>query len=149
MLPPALEYATEANATAIYAGEPVKIGGTGNNFVVPSADAEPLVAAVTFAGIAATNSTQTATANGVVSVFLPLPGIVWGCKAKSAAAIDTAAELLALRNLNILFDLTSGTYTVDTAASATSADNGLKVVGGDTTNGIVYFTIRQSCTQLN
>lgn len=143
-LPPAMSFRTEAAATAILAGEPVKVGGTGGLYVIPSADAEPLTSAPTFVGIAATSSNHTATANGDIDVYLPAAGIVFGCKAKSAAAFNTVAEIDALRNALVLFDLTTGVYTVDTAV--TSATSGLKIVGGDASTSSVYFVVRSGAT---
>ncbi len=138
MLPAAFPFRTEAAATAILAGEPVKIGGTGSNYVVPLADAEPTTS-VLMMGIAATSSTQTATADGTVDVYLASPEVIWECKAKSAAAIDTAAELLGILNDVVAFDLTSGEYTVETASAAST--NGLRILGGNISKGTVYFNI--------
>src|SRR5687768_10011207 len=127
--PPAIRCRTEAGATAIFVGEPVKVGGTGSNFAIPSADAEPLTSAPTFLGIASSDSVHTASADGDLLVNQILPGMLLEVKAKSAAAVDTQAEINALLNDLVLFDLTSGTYTVDTASAA--ATNGLVILGGD------------------
>ncbi len=140
-------YQTEANATAILFGEPVKLKSAGSQYVIPLADAEPVIGTTTaVVGIAATNSTQTASANGIVYVFENLPGAVWLCAAKSAAAIDTQAEYNALVNVPVLFDLTSSVYTVDTGATASTS--GLVIESLDITRypGKVAFTIRSSAT---
>lgn len=143
-LPPAQTFKTEAAATAIYAGEPCKVGGTGTNYAIPSADAEPATSGPTFIGIASSTSTQTATADGTVDIIAALPGMVFEAKAKSAAAVDTEAEILGLLNDLVLFDLTSGSYTVDTAS--TNSANGLKILGGNTVKKTVYFTVRLGAT---
>lgn len=139
MLPASRPWPVAAAATAIYAGEPCKLVST---YAVPSADAEPGTGTPTFLGIAASNSTQTASVDGTVSIYTPVPGLVYACKAKSAATIDTAAELQALIGVPVLFDLTSSQYTVDTGATASTS--GLVIVGGDIVNGIVYFMVRSS-----
>jgi hypothetical protein len=142
-LPPAKRFNVAASATAILAGEPVK---TSTVYVVPSADAEPVTSAPTFAGIAATTSTHTASVAGVVDVYMPVGGVIYACKAKSTATFDTQAEIDALQNALVLFDLTSSVYTVDVAV--TGATNGLMIVGGDPTKALVYFVIRSGATIL-
>lgn len=136
---------TEANATAILAGEPVKIGGTGTNYVVPAADAEPTSTTLGF-GLATSNSTQTASTDGTVDVCLFDPCVTFRAKAKSAAAIDTEAELLGIINDLVLFDLTSGSYTVDTASA--NGAYGLRILGGDVIQGTVDFNVVMQASQL-
>lgn len=147
---PTSTFKTEAAATAIYYGEPVKLKVAGSEYVIPLADAEPVVGTTTaVVGIAASNSTQTASADGIVTVITPLPGITYICAAKSSAAVDTQAEYDALLNLPVLFDLTSSTYTVDTAV--TDASYGLVIAPLDIMKypGMVAFTLRDSATILS
>jgi hypothetical protein len=143
---PCITFRTEAAATAIYAGEPVKIGGTGSNYVVPLADAEPTTSA-DIMGIAASDSTQTASANGTVDVYLAVSDAVFECKAKTATTFDTDAEILAVLNDIVPFDLTSSTYTIDVAAAA--GTNGLRIVGGDPATQMVQFMILAQASSLN
>jgi len=77
-----------------------------------------------------------------VNIYDLVPGNIYPCKANSAATIYTAAELQALIGVPVLFDLTSGVYTVDTGATASTS--GLVIVGGDIVNGFVFFVVRQS-----
>lgn len=136
-------FLTEAAATAIYAGEPVKLKAAGSEYVIPLADADPVLGTDTsFVGIAASDSNHTSGADGEIEVYLLQPGVVYACKAKSATAFDTAAEIKALKNTKVLFDLTSSTYTVDTGASA-DTENGLIIIGGDADTSTVYFMIDQ------
>ncbi len=138
---PTQRYTVQAGAITINAGEPVK-GGTAP-YVVPSADAEPVTGTPTFIGIAASTSTQTASADGYVDVYIPLPGVIYRASAKSAAAVDTQAEIDALKQKRVVLDLTSSVYTVDTAASDAST-NGIIIVDGDPVAKTVDFTIKQS-----
>lgn len=147
---PTSTYLTEANATAINYGEPVKLKTAASPYVIPLADAEPVIGTTTnVVGIAASDSTHTATDDGIVTVITPLPGIVYICAAKSAAAVDTQAEYDALLNVPVLFDLTTGVYTVDTAATASTS--GLVIAPLDIKKypGMVAFTLRNSATILN
>jgi hypothetical protein len=139
-------FRTEAGGTDILAGEPVKIGGTGNNYVVPLDDAEPAVGTDRMIGIAQNNSDHTASADGTVQVYMVHPNVtVMRAKAKDAAAIDTDAELLAILNDSKLFDLTGGVYTIDeTVADATA--NGVLIVGGDIANGTLDFVLKEGAS---
>ena len=138
-LPSARPWPVEADSTAILAGEPVKLSST---YAVPSADAEPGTGTPTFLGIAASNSTQTASTDGKVDVFYPVPGLVYACKTKTSTEINTAAKLQALIGVTAAFDLTSDVYTVDTGTNTSTF--GLVIVGGDIVNSIVYFMVRSS-----
>lgn len=138
-----------ASATIIYAGEPVKIEtAAGTATVVKLADAEPVIGTtLQVMGIAAKDSTNTASVAGEVEVYLPMPGIVtWAAKAKSAAAVDTQAEIDALRNDCLLFDLTNDAFTIDTAAGHVIT-GGVQVVGGNKETKEVYFKFRPDACQ--
>lgn len=139
-------FRTEAAATAILAGEPVMIGGTGNNYVIPMTDATPAVGTDRMVGIAQNDSNQTASADGTVQVYMVHPNVtVLRAKAKDAAAIDTDAELLAILNDSKLFDLTTGVYTVDESVADATA-NGLLIVDGDIANGTLDFVVKEGAS---
>ena len=129
-------------ATSIKAGEPVVMTTIGTSqYAVLAADADPTIGTDYLLGIAAGDSTDTASAAGTVEVYLPLPGVVYRAKAKSAAAADTASEIAALANKRTIFDLTSSAWTIDTAA-ADGATNGLILTGtGDPATSEVDFMI--------
>jgi len=134
------EFRVAAAATAINPGEPVNAGGSltsganASNTAVVLTDGKPVIGTDNFAGIAAKAGTHTASAAGVVSVTRVYPNIseIWGA-AKSAAAIDTDAELLAILLDAVLFDLTSSLYTIDSAAAANTS--GLTIIDGNTSRG--------------
>ncbi len=144
-LPPSMMFRTEASSTQIFPGDPVIIGGTGTNYVTVCADAHPLLTDTYQTGLvgiaATTGTTAAAAADGTVEVNLALPGIVYACKALLASSINTDAKLLAVLNDNVYFDLAAGVYTVDVANSSAAGTGGLRIVGGDITNGIVYFIV--------
>lgn len=142
---PTRVYQTDAGTTAILAGEPVILTTIGTSvYAAACTDTLPIIGTDVIAGIAAGDSTHTASVDGTVEVYLPLPGIVYRGKAKSAAAADTDAEILALANKRSVFDLTSSSYTLDTAA-ADGATKGLIYTGtGNSATSEVdfMFTIR-------
>lgn len=129
---------TKANNTLLNCGEPAMIVNT--NYAGALTDAKPVVATDNFLGITNSVDTRTASLDGKVSVMMPVPaiGIIRG-KAKSAAAVDTDAELLALLFTFVLFDLTTSSYTIDTAVAANS--NGLRIEDGNITRGTVDVSV--------
>lgn len=145
---PTMVWQTEANTTAIAAGEPVKLKVAGSPYAIPLADGDLVNTSTAFLGIAAKASTHTASADGTVEVYLPLPGVVYEAKAKTSTTADTQSEINALCGDRVVFDLTSSTYTVD-AAAGDNANNGLYIVGGDPDRAVIYFTVLSSRSFLN
>lgn len=126
-------------------------GATGSvtGTVALSADASPTTVGtatnVHFSGLAKSTSTETSSVAGNVTLWAPMPGILYAAKAKSAAAVDTAAEIIALLNKRVILDLTSTSWTVDTAATD-AITNGVIVMGGDPASNLVYFAISPMVT---
>ena len=146
---PTVRWQTEAAATAILAGEPVKLKVAGSPYVIPLADAEPVVGTTTaVVGVTQCASTQTSALDGYVDVYVPLPGVQYAARAKTTSTFDTLAEINALRGDRVVFDLTSGVFTVDVAAGDGS-NNGLMIINGVASSATCYFTIRDSATYLN
>lgn len=98
-----------------------------------------------FTGICKTTSTDTASAAGTTVLWLPLPGYVYACKAKTAANADTAAEVTALYGKRVVFDLTASLWSID-AAAADAAVNMVTIIGGDYTTSTLYFVYKNSGT---
>ena len=101
-----------------------------------------------FTGIAKSDSTETTGAAGVVVTYLPLPGVIYSGKAKTASTADTAAEVNALRGKRVVFDLTSSVWTVDAAAADAQA-NCVVIVDGDFNKSVLHFMYRASGTWLD
>lgn len=137
---------------SISSGEPTKpSGATGSvtGTVVLLADGDPTTVGTAtnahFSGLAKSNSNETASVAGNVTLWAPLPGILYAAKAKSAAAVDTAAEIIALLNKRVVLDLTSSTFTVDTAATD-AITNGVIIYGGEPQSNLVFFAIAPNVT---
>lgn len=141
-----VEYAVAASATLIYPGEPVAkaLGGAA---VTPAATNTPVVATDFYAGIATSTSTNTAGAAGTVKVMKFVPGVSYLITPNSAAAFDTQAEYDALVGDRVLFDLTTGVYTILATDGATS---GLVILPLDIKKypGKVRFAIRAAVNYL-
>lgn len=138
-----------ASATRFYAGEPIMrtptytSGATNANTVVVLTDGKPTVGTDNFVGVAAkdaqVNSAGTVIAHKA-SVVVPIPGVtrIRG-RAKTAANVDTDAELLAILGDLVLFDLTSAVYTIDDTAAANTA--GLEIVDGNVAKQTLDVTV--------
>ncbi len=115
----AREFQVAASATLIYPGEPVA-KALGAAVVTPMATNKPVVATDFLAGIAATTSTNTASAAGTVWVYPIVAGVTYLISPKVAATFDTQAEYNALVGDRVLLDLTTGSYTILASDGATS-----------------------------
>lgn len=129
-------------AASINRGEPTKAGSNGAVAIMIDTDG---TTGQSFTGVAKSASTETASAAGTVTVWLPLAGLIYSAKAKSSAAADTQSEIDALFGKRVYFDLTSSTWTVDTGATD-SATNCVVIIGGDYHTSTVYFTYSISGT---
>lgn len=145
-----IEFKVAASATLVNAGEPVlKLLGSTGNVVTPLATSEPTSADASHltAGIASSTSTNTASAAGVVRVTKLAPEVTYLCAPTVAATWDTQTEYDALVGSRVLFDLTTGVYTV---LASDNAANGLIVQPLDIAKypGKVRFSIRPAATYL-
>ena len=131
--------------TLIDAGEPAKQNATADENVILLVDADLTIATdQPMSGIAAADSTETASAAGYSDQYVPLPDIKWEIKAKSSTAADTQSEIDALIGAMYLIDLTSSVFTIDTTGTATTA--AFLIVGGDPNRSTVHFRIRPDAT---
>lgn len=145
---PARTYlAEDRNTSSVTAtmkpGEPVKVSGTGTNFVAPLATGEPKVTCDQYVGIVGKESTETATVDGVVEVITVIPvRTVLKAKATTTANIDTQSELDGVKNDWVAFDVTAssgtnGVFTIDEDEGTDPDVHGLKIIDGD----IVEYTL--------
>lgn len=106
--------------------------------VIPMVDADGTTSQ-RFTGIAKSDSNETASVNGNVTLWLPLAGLVYAAKAKTASTANTAALVQALQYKRVIFDLTAGLWTVDAAATG-ALTNCVTIIGGDYNTATLYFT---------
>lgn len=101
-----------------------------------------------FTGIAKSDSSDTASAAGVVQTYLPFPGLIYKAKAKTASNANTDALIDALKGKRVVFDLTGTAWTIDTAA-ADAVANAVVIVGGDKDVQEVFFVYAPHATFLD
>lgn len=130
---------------SISPGEPV-VATPGTATVALAADATPAVGTDYLIGIATTESTDTTAAAGTVDVYVFQGGEVISAKTKLAASSDTLAEIKALANDFLLFDLTSGVWTVDAAAGHGIAGGLIATGEGEPENSRIYLRVRAAAT---
>lgn len=102
------------------------------------------------AGLAKSDSTQTASVAGVVYTWLPLPYVVYQASPKTAGSCNTEAKIDALRGAAVIIDVsatTNGTHTLDTAATD-AAVNAFVIIGGDANSDKVYFVSKPAWSVL-
>lgn len=135
---------TSGAVGTIAAGSPTKgadaTAASWTGAVVPMVDGDGTTSQ-RFTGLCKSTSTDTAAANGVTTIWMPLPGLVYAGKAKTASGANTAALVQALFGKRVVFDLTSSAWTVD-AAAADAAANMVTIIGGDFNTSTLYFTYK-------
>lgn len=135
----------------IAAGTPAKKvdidAATATGSVIPCIDGDGDLAATerSFAGIAKATSTETAAAAGIVELWAPVPGLLYRSKAKTASAADTQTEINVLVGKRVVLDLTSGNWTIDTAA-ADALVNCVVICGGIPSTSEILFVYSQKGT---
>ena len=122
-----IKYTVAASATLINEGEPVSkaLGNSSGKVVAPASTNTPVVGTDYYAGIAASTSTNTASAAGTVDVWPMDTSTTWLISPKVAATWDTQAEYDALVGARVLLDLTSSSYTI---LASDGANNGCVVM---------------------
>lgn len=143
----ALTYSVASGTTAsINPGEPVeKLAGAANvKLMVTNAP----TATERIVGVAASVSTETASASGLVRVVPATNGQIWMIAPKVAATWNTQAKYNALVGARVLIDLTTATFTI---LAADGAGNGCIVEYLDisTYPGQVAFSWSPLCDYRN
>jgi hypothetical protein len=140
------KFAVAAGATAINAGEPVVRALAGTS-VTAMATSKPVVGTDYVVGIAATASTNSASAAGYVEVLPASSDVVFAIAPKTATSWDTQAEYDALVGARVTLDLTSSTYTIN---ASDSANNGCVIQPLDVAQnpGKVAFSFRRGALDL-
>lgn len=131
-------------AATIQPGTPAKCvtaDGSVAGAVIPMVDADGLVTAERFVGLAKSASTDTASAAGIVDTWAPVPGLIYRGSPKVAGSFNTQAKLNALSGKKVIFDLTSTVWTIDSAATDALV-NCVVMVGGipAADEGLFYYS---------
>ncbi len=131
-------YIVAAGTTAsIKTGEWVKCTGAGAFAAIVDTDGTTSQRLV---GIAASPSTETTSVAGSVASIELSHDIVFATKAKTAGLANTQALIDALVGKRVIFDVTSGVQSIDTAA-ADASTNVVLIMGGDPTTSTIYYRI--------
>lgn len=136
---------TEANVQlSAAAGDAFKIGGTGTNYASLCLNGDPEQATDMFLGVSRSESTNTASADGVIDIELCVPGTVLEAKATTAANVDTDAKLLGILLDFVAFDRSAdtvaGTLTLDEDEGTDPDVHGFMILDGRITDAMLFFT---------
>ena len=129
---------------SIKAGEPTKTAAAGAVAIMVDADG---TTTQRFSGVAKSDSSDTVAAAGTVQVWLPLPGMIFAAKAKTASLANTQALIDGLYGKRVIFDLTGTAWTVDSVA-VDAATNCVVILGGEFQTSTLYFAYSISGTVL-
>lgn len=80
-------------------------------------DGDGIVTGERFTGLGKVTSNETASAAGTVDTWAPVPGMLYRGFCKVAGSANTQAKINALMGKKVLFDLTTGDWTVDTTTA--------------------------------
>lgn len=137
----AVEDRTNSTTVAvIQPGEPVEAGGTGNNFVLPIVNGDPVQAGSSrFIGPGASVSSETSTADGYMDVECVIPMLtILECRVTTTANLTTQAAWDAIQNDTVAFDAAAinasrdtTPFTVDEDEGDDPNDHGLVLIGWD------------------
>lgn len=133
---PVRRFNTEAN-TLLVEGDLVKIGGTGNNFVVKVATGDPEVGTDRIVGVVKQASTDTASAAGTVDVYMIDNRTV--LRAKATTGSNLADGILFD---SVALDVNSGTITIDEDEGDDPDVHGCVILAYDADADTVDFVIK-------
>lgn len=140
----------DRNTTAgltVKVGEPIKRGGPGGNFCIILADGDPEAGTDIFLGIAAKESTETATLDGICEYVSLLPGTVLAGRATTIANADADSELLGIEGDYVAFDYAAALFTIDEDEGDNPDIGRLKIIGGDVNSSVLYVIPNMLCTE--
>ena len=129
-------------ASSISPGEPVKITGTGNNYVDLLATGDTEIGTDRMVGITANTSDDTTSADGTVDVYMVKPDeTVMRCAAHTSGNLADG-----ILNDSVTFDLSSGTFTINENEGDDPDVHGLMIVDYDSDAGTVDFVLKQGAS---
>ena len=136
----------DGTVSRIQPGEPVikLAGATG---VIAAVTSSP-TSTLRIVGVAASTSTETASATGIVTVVPATNGQIWMVAPATAASWDTQTEYNALVGARVLLQNSAGTYTI---LASDGAGNGCIVEYLDIAKypGMVAFSFSPLCDYRN
>lgn len=135
---------TSSATATLKRGEPVKRNNA--NFALLVATGDPEIATDILLGIATSESTETASAEGTVNVLQIVPGTVLRGKATTSTNMNTAALLNGLRFDYVTFDVTSSNVTIDEDEGDDPNSQGLCILDGDIVDGTLEVAVHVNVT---
>ena len=147
---PTVEYQTDAGDGVLEIGMIAKGKAAGSPYAAASATGDHTISTdQPILGLVAKDSTHTASADGVVEVYAPLPGIIYRGFATTASNIDTEAKLKLLEgdrvDITVSATTTAGDWSINEDLGDTVAQ-AFRILDGNPEKGTIDFLIRQAGT---
>lgn len=133
--------AASGTTASIASGVPTKCttaDGSVAGACIVMVDGDGLVTGERFTGLCKVPSNETSSVAGTVDTWAPVPGMLYRGFCKVAGSANTQAKINALMGKKVLFDLTAGDWTVDTAATDALV-NCVVIAGGIPANDEILF----------
>ena len=128
---------TSSVTTTMKPGEPVKKSAASGNYVIPLATGDPEIGTDEFVGVVFKESTETASADGEVEVFVVQPlRTLLRAKPTTTTNMDTQSELNGLKLDWVAGDVTASTgtngiFTIDEDETDDADVHGFQIIDGD------------------
>lgn len=144
---PTVRFQTDAGDGVMDPGMLLKLKTNGSPYVIPLVDADFTIGTDTaIVGLAASTATHTASVDGYVDVYMPLPGVIYEADATTAA--NVADTLVGDRvTIDVSATTAAGDWTID-ENDGESQVNAFHIVSVDAAEGTVKFIIRSGATFL-
>lgn len=144
---PTIKYQTDAGDGVMETGMLLKFKSNGSPYAIPLVDGDHTIGTDTaIIGIVKTDATHTASADGVVECYMPLPGIVYRGYATTAANVAKTLEGDRV-TIDVSATTSAGDWTVDENAGE-GQTNAFQIIDVDTDNDTIDFIIRHGATML-
>lgn len=149
---PTVRVQTDAGDGVMEKGMLMKFKSNGSPYATPLVTGDHTIGTDTaIYGLAASDSTHTATADGYIDIYMPLPGVVYEGYATTAANVDTQAKIDSLCGDRVGIDVSAttsaGDWTID-EDEGEAQTFAFQIIGGDPERGTLKFIIRHGATYL-
>src|SRR3990167_10415978 len=135
---------TSSATATLKRGEIAKRNNT--NFALLIANGDPEISTDILLGVVASESTETASADGNVELVAILPGTVLRGRATTAATMNTVALLQGIRYEYVASDVASGAITIDEDEGDDANSQGFCILDGYIVAGTLEVAVHVNVT---
>ena len=122
---------TSGYANAFEPGEPIQVFATGSPYCSTLINGGPIRGSDEYLGVVSKQSTETATANGLVEYVSMIVGTELRGKATTSTNVNTAAKILAMQGDWVGIDNTAEVFTFDENETSDPNKLAFQIMRGD------------------